>query len=600
MILKVLIRMRRLVCLAFIMVFAIPSWAAQVEENYAFGTTVMPEMLVGIGTRAIGMGGAAAACVNDLTSVYWNPAGLRGINHIQAEFNHNSWLADTMQETLLVGFPLTPNFTVAVAGTYFNLGTVEKTGIKPDGSILEENSSMALAAFGGLLSAEYGLAEGFAVGATVKYFQENLGELSPVVIAGDLGLQYQANENWSWGLALANLGTGVGEYGPPAGVRLGAALAMPLAPDQKLLAAADAEMILASFGQSFYHLGLEYTILSLVAVRVGYQIADTTTQGFSGLTAGLGFKLGNWQIGYAFAPQGDLGMTHRASVGLEFLPETPKKKVRRKQDMENPMSPTAMAFGTVRSPGTSGLGTTRGMAISKEEAAMRALLEKSLKVTTEIRQSGRTQEVVYHFRRSSGARVAKWALSLMDRNRKVVRNYKGSDLPDMLIWNGRDEEGEFVKNLEMTQYKLIVTDVNGLTETDQGTMTLGANRPLGVEEVGEEPVQKRAFADILFEVNRSEVSKEGAAIIAKAADYIKSQSTMKVYIEGYTDAVDEGDQSLVLSKRRAEAVVRYLTAYHNIPLNRILTRSRGIKSPAVSNDDPRQRYRNRRVVITVR
>jgi outer membrane protein OmpA-like peptidoglycan-associated protein len=64
--------------------------------------------------------------------------------------------------------------------------------------------------------------------------------------------------------------------------------------------------------------------------------------------------------------------------------------------------------------------------------------------------------------------------------------------------------------------------------------------------------------------------------------------------------VDEGDKALVLSKSRSEAVARYLTAYHSISLTRILMRSRGAKNPAVSNDDPRQRFKNRRVVITVR
>ncbi len=35
---------------------------------------------IGVGARALGMSGTQAASVNDLTSGYWNPAGLIGVD----------------------------------------------------------------------------------------------------------------------------------------------------------------------------------------------------------------------------------------------------------------------------------------------------------------------------------------------------------------------------------------------------------------------------------------------------------------------------------------------------------------------------------------
>jgi len=39
------------------------------------GSTAAPFLNIGVGPRAIGMGGAFIATANDVTSLYWNPAG---------------------------------------------------------------------------------------------------------------------------------------------------------------------------------------------------------------------------------------------------------------------------------------------------------------------------------------------------------------------------------------------------------------------------------------------------------------------------------------------------------------------------------------------
>ncbi len=40
------------------------------------GTTAAQFLKIGVGARAIGMGGAFAATADDITAMYWNPAGL--------------------------------------------------------------------------------------------------------------------------------------------------------------------------------------------------------------------------------------------------------------------------------------------------------------------------------------------------------------------------------------------------------------------------------------------------------------------------------------------------------------------------------------------
>ena len=40
------------------------------------GTTAAQFLKIGVGPRAVGMGSAFAATADDITSIYWNPAGL--------------------------------------------------------------------------------------------------------------------------------------------------------------------------------------------------------------------------------------------------------------------------------------------------------------------------------------------------------------------------------------------------------------------------------------------------------------------------------------------------------------------------------------------
>ena len=43
---------------------------------------------LGVGGRALGMGGASVAVANDITAGYWNPAGLAHMNYPQISLMH--------------------------------------------------------------------------------------------------------------------------------------------------------------------------------------------------------------------------------------------------------------------------------------------------------------------------------------------------------------------------------------------------------------------------------------------------------------------------------------------------------------------------------
>jgi len=66
------------------------AWGADTETLYPMASQVMPELLIGVGTRATAMGGAGAALADNVDSLYWNPAGLGHVNDTWLEVAHGS------------------------------------------------------------------------------------------------------------------------------------------------------------------------------------------------------------------------------------------------------------------------------------------------------------------------------------------------------------------------------------------------------------------------------------------------------------------------------------------------------------------------------
>ncbi|MCK4418849.1 hypothetical protein KAV79_03495, partial [Candidatus Aerophobetes bacterium] len=67
--------------------------------------------------------------------------------------------------------------------------------------------------------------------------------------------------------------------------------------------------------QVYYCLGAEWSLRNVLALRVGYK---TNQDIGNGITAGIGLKMGKTSIDYAYVPYGDLGNTHRISLGIKF------------------------------------------------------------------------------------------------------------------------------------------------------------------------------------------------------------------------------------------------------------------------------------------
>lgn len=106
-------------------------------------------------------------------------------------------------------------------------------------------------------------------------------------------------------------------------------------------------------------------------------------------------------------------------------------------------------------------------------------------------------------------------------------------------------------------------------------------------------------ATVLFDFNKSVLTDDDMAQLDQLADSVKAMKHYVIQVQGFTDTTGPKSYNLELSHRRADAVVRYLTEKHDIPLVKISLLGYGEDSPAAPNNTRDGRKENRRVDIKV-
>ncbi|PKO73685.1 MAG: flagellar motor protein MotB [Betaproteobacteria bacterium HGW-Betaproteobacteria-17] len=104
------------------------------------------------------------------------------------------------------------------------------------------------------------------------------------------------------------------------------------------------------------------------------------------------------------------------------------------------------------------------------------------------------------------------------------------------------------------------------------------------------------LGDVLFSVNKAELSPGGVRNVQKLADFLNQYPQRKVLIEGHTDSTGRRSINQPLSERRADAVRTALVGM-GISSDRIQTRGYADTYPVASNNTAAGRQLNRRVEI---
>ena len=102
---------------------------------------------------------------------------------------------------------------------------------------------------------------------------------------------------------------------------------------------------------------------------------------------------------------------------------------------------------------------------------------------------------------------------------------------------------------------------------------------------------------IRFESNSAIIKPESYGVLKEIADALKQNPTMRVRIEGHTDADGDENANLLLSEKRAKAVKAVLQSEFGIEASRMETAGKGESEPIDSNSTISGKANNRRVVL---
>lgn len=155
--------------------------------------------------------------------------------------------------------------------------------------------------------------------------------------------------------------------------------------------------------------------------------------------------------------------------------------------------------------------------------------------------------------------------------------------------------------VEDLQQKQQQTDVRLEQLSQSAQEALRRAQEAGVLAKGQ-VVFEQSFAEdrIKFKLDSHELDQNAKAALDEFAGRVKMiDSQYFVEIQGHTDDTGSEAHNEELGQRRAEAVRRYLSREHKLPLNRMSTISYGDTLPVESNKTRTGRAANRRVVLVV-
>lgn len=290
-------------------------------SSSAVGTTAADFLNLGVGARAMAMGGAYSAAADDATALYWNSAAMTQVSDASLTFMHSAFIASSFFDYASYVKNLGSYGAIGVGLQYFSAGSIAETD--PSFNNIGSFSPYDLAAsLGYAYQFRNGFLNGFSFGLDGKFIQSKIldqaqteavdfGFLSPAYLDRKLTLAF----------TVQNLG-GTLNYGQvpenlPLTLKAGSAYRIT----ERWLASLD--LGFPRGDSPYFDAGTEYWLVEdgpwKFAGRAGYssQTFQSVT-GFSGPSIGIGIDDGNFAVDYAFVPYGGLGQAQRISLTYGF------------------------------------------------------------------------------------------------------------------------------------------------------------------------------------------------------------------------------------------------------------------------------------------
>ena len=293
------------------------------------GISTAQFLKIGVGGRATAMGDAFVAVANDVSALYWNPAGLTQFSENQIIFSHNQWVVDINHDFIGAVYHLDETNTFGVSLTSLSMDEMKvTTEYAPDGT----GEYFGFSDLGISVSYSRKMTDQFSFGGTVRYIEESLDKLKMRGIMIDLGTYYWTGLGTSrFAVTVSNFGNDIapdGEvvlvgnrtksdwqsFSPPTMFRIGFAIE-PYEDEQNKITTS-IQLNHPNDNSENLSLGFEYVWNKMFYARGGYKI-NVDEQNYSfGAGVNVPISVANISVDYAYANFTRLGSAHRFSIIL--------------------------------------------------------------------------------------------------------------------------------------------------------------------------------------------------------------------------------------------------------------------------------------------
>jgi len=322
-----------ILCLSTILLITTNAYGAK-----KLGQTGFKFLDIGVGARASAMGEAFTMVEGDANCIFYNPAGVAKFGsegkRLNAVFSRTQWAASLRYNAvgLIYNAGIWGNFGVSLITTGYPESEWTVVDETIEAGYIDMGNVDAGAYAAGLTYAR-SLTDKFSVGGNVRYAAQHMGQNllsdSTTVENNVSGLSVDFGTIYHTGFKSLRFGMSVNNFSPeytyqrysfqlPLTFKIG--MAMDLIdlveedhPDRSLVFCI--ETVHPRDYTQRLHLGLEFTYMNMLAIRVGHKVNYDEES----LSAGIGLNVNGIRLDYSYSMLNswDYG-AHRGSLGIGF------------------------------------------------------------------------------------------------------------------------------------------------------------------------------------------------------------------------------------------------------------------------------------------
>tara|TARA_B100001250_G_C19790726_1_gene786378 strand:- start:687 stop:1724 length:1038 start_codon:yes stop_codon:yes gene_type:complete len=319
------------------------------QDISKIGTTAAQFLKISSGGRGLAMGSANVAITNNLSSSFWNPAGLAHVKGIQVYFENNGWLAGTDYNFGSFGFEWPRVGVLSLSITMLTTpDDLVRTIEKPTGTGEKFNAQdMSIG-----ISLGKSLTNQLSLGATIKNIRQRIWHSTGQTIAADIGVQYKTPiKDIILGASISNFGNDISLIGRdmnlsvdpdpnnqgniefvnaqyetdtfPLPLLFRVGIGGNIINKEKLNVLFAIDAVHPNDNYEYLNLGLETNVNNMFSIRAGYP-GIGKKDAIEGLSLGFGVKYPIMKtsnvlvVDYTSADFGPLGIVQRVSIGFNY------------------------------------------------------------------------------------------------------------------------------------------------------------------------------------------------------------------------------------------------------------------------------------------